>query len=148
MRFPIHPTAKRPSLRVGTQGFLRGVFMKDETPLPKQRSWIEAYGTPVALGAVILIVIIVIFSSVPASVQPKVNPSPGITEKEYYQKQTEDTDQVIRKAVQESGGDWNKIPPVGQQRIQELSQGHGKEMLEIYVERMKEEKKKGNAKSP
>lgn len=115
--------------------------MKDnDTPsLPTQRSWMEAYGSALGLGLVIVIVIAVIFLSAPTGA-PKVAATPVVDEKDYYAKKTEETDRIIREAIEKSGGDWNKIPPIGQQRIQELSQGHGKEMLAMYLARAKEQK--------
>lgn len=105
-----------------------------------QRSWLEAYGTVTALGAVIVIVLIVIFASTPAAVAPQTGPTP-LAEKEYYAQKTKMTDQIIQEAVIKAGGNWDKIPPEGQQRIHEISQGHGKEMVSIYWERIQKEKK-------
>jgi hypothetical protein len=111
--------------------------MKEKETAPtNQRSWMEAYGSVTALSIVIVVVLIVIFSSTPAAIAPKTDATP-IPEEEYYAKKTQDTDKIIKEAVEKSGGDWNKIPPAGQQRIQELSQGHGKEMIQMYFERMK-----------
>jgi hypothetical protein len=115
--------------------------MKDnDTPsLPTKRSWLEAYGSALGLSLAIVIVITVIFLSAPTGV-PKTPATPVVDEKDYYAQKTEETDRIIREAIEKSGGDWNKIPPAGQQRIQELSQGHGKEMLAMYIARAKEQK--------
>jgi hypothetical protein len=107
---------------------------------PTQRSWLETYGTVTALSAVIVIVLIVIFASTPAAVAPKTGPTP-LSEKDYYAEKTRMTDQMIQEAVTKAGGNWDKIPPEGQQRIHEISQGHGKEMVSLYWERTQKDKK-------
>lgn len=117
--------------------------MKDkdnDTPsLPTQRSWMEAYGSALGLSIAIAIVIAVIFLSAPTGT-PKTDATPAVAEKDYYEQKTQETERVIREAAEKSGGDWNKIPATGQQRIQELSQGHGKEMIAMYAARVKAEK--------
>jgi hypothetical protein len=99
--------------------------------LPTQRSWWSAYSPIVLLIVIIVFALFAVFSTAtkPAVVSPPV-PTPAISEKEYRDNRQAEILALIKNVSNRVKGDWNKVTPFEKEKINNISQGHGKEMIE------------------
>ena len=105
--------------------------------MPIQRSFLAAYGPLIAVGIVAALAVLVLVSMRPAPEPTPANTAPLQTPRDYEQKKSVDTRTLMMQTARRTGGDWAKATNEEKVRINGISQGHGKEMLRLYADRIK-----------
>jgi hypothetical protein len=118
-----------------------------ETTTPLRRSFLSAYGSFIAVGCVLLVALVALFSSMvpPKDTTPDPNATPpsaiGVEQESREEKQKH-----IDAAVARSRGDWNKLTPEEQGKFSSFSMGHGREFYasqwKVFQEKEKAAKEK------
>ena len=106
-----------------------------------QRSWMAAYGPTLTFALVVVGLGALLFTTVPAAVNPTPPPAPPLVDlKKEGDMKAKQTEELVKKAVEVSGGNWDKVPAELQSPLNTYSSGHGPQLMKMYVER--EAKKK------
>jgi hypothetical protein len=99
---------------------------------PPRRSFLAAYGPAIGACLFLLVAIAVLFLSPAPSRDATASPSPSTPRKPYSP--TPEQQKKVQEIAKRTGGDWVKTSAAEKAEIEEMSQGHGKQMLQMMYD--------------
>ena len=90
------------------------------------RSPWAAYGPAVVVGAVLLVAVVVLFTTGTNNVSDPQKPAPQLTPDPAH-----DTTLRLAEVRKRTGGDWSKTTAEEKKYLTEISRGHGSELLKM-----------------
>jgi hypothetical protein len=114
------------------------------SPPPHQRSFLAAFGPLIGLCAFLVLVFSVLFLSTSKSKDESPLPSQTQATPNAIKAQNQmgaQAENLARQAAIRTKGDWSKATPEERQNMDGVSQGHGRQMLQMYYEKYGKETK-------